>query len=92
MTAVNVRPSARVTASLHERGVVFLDSESGRLFTSNEIGARIWAGMARGLALDAIAEGLARDFKVRPEMVRAHAAKFLAELEEQRLITRSADR
>ena len=40
-----VNPEA--AASIHDDGVVILDNRSGRLFTSNQTGARIWRCIER---------------------------------------------
>ena len=83
-----VNPEA--AASFHDDGIVILHTGSGRLFTSNKTGARIWRGVERRLPLEAIAEELSGEYKIARNTACEHAARFLAELERHTLIQRGA--
>lgn len=83
-----VNPAA--AASFHDDGIVILHTGSGRLFTSNGTGARVWRGVERRLPLEAIAEELSGEYKIARTTAREHTASFLAELERHTLIQRGA--
>jgi hypothetical protein len=83
-----VNPEA--AASFHDDGIVILHTGSGRLFTSNGTGARIWRGVEQRLPLEAIAEEISGEYKIARTIAREHTARFLAELERHTLIQREA--
>ena len=81
-----VNPEA--VRSFHDDGVVILHAGNGRLFTSNETGARIWRGIEQQLTLEAIAKEISRVYKIAGATAREHTLNFLAALEQQALIKR----
>jgi PqqD family protein of HPr-rel-A system len=81
-----------VLASIHDDGIVLFDTREGRLFTSNPTGARIWQCLQRKLAADAIAAEISREYGIAYETARDHAARFLADLKQQKLIELKAGR
>lgn len=83
-----VNPEA--AASFHDDGIVILHTGKGRLFTSNETGARIWRGVERQLPLEAIAEEISGEYNIARTTAREHTGRFLAELERHKLIQREA--
>lgn len=83
-----VNPEA--AASFHDDGIVILHTGKGRLFTSNETGARIWRGVERQLPVEAIAEEISDEYNIARTTAREHTGRFLAELERHKLIRREA--
>ena len=83
-----VRLNPEATASIHEDGLVILHVPSGRIFTSNQTGARIWQRLEERLPLAGIAAEIARDFGTDPATALKDAARFLAELERNGLTQR----
>jgi hypothetical protein len=81
-------PHRHVSASIHDDGVVLLQTAKGKLFASNHTGARIWQGLERALPLDDIAADISRQYRIPHDTARDHATRFVAELERQRLIER----
>jgi hypothetical protein len=77
-------------ASIHEDGLVILNTRQGKMFSSNRIGARIWRGIEQQLPFDAIADQIGSEYQVSSAIVREHAALFLAELDRHNLIERGA--
>jgi hypothetical protein len=77
-------------ASFHDEGIVILHTGKGGLFTSNRTGARIWRGVEQQLLLEAIAEEISGQYKIALTTAREDTARFLAELERQKLIQREA--
>ena len=85
---LNFTVNPEAAASFHDDGVVILHTGSGRLFTSNGTGARVWRGVERQLPLEAIAEEISGEYNIASATAREHAARFLAELERHTLIQR----
>ena len=73
--------SRATRASIHDDGVVFLHLDTGILFQSNRVGARIWAGLERRENLQDIVTRISREYGVAAIHVEHDAKEFLAELE-----------
>jgi len=89
-TTCKIAVNSEAAASIHDDGLVILDRRSGRLFTSNQTGARIWRGIERQLSLDAIADEIGSEYQIARITAREHTARFLAELERNNLVERRA--
>jgi len=76
-----IRLSAGASASIHEDGLAILHVPSGRIFTSNRTGARVWQCLERQLPLEAIAAEISRDYGIDQAAAREDVARFLVELE-----------
>lgn len=81
-----VRPNA--VASVHDDGIVILDTLNGHLYASNETGAGIWRGVEQQLSVDAIAEQLSSHFDINRTSALQHVVLFLAQLERHNLVKR----
>lgn len=77
-------------ASFHDDGIVILHTGQGRLFTSNETGARIWRGVEQQRPLEAIAKEISGAYQIAQTIAHEHTVRFLAELERHQLICREA--
>lgn len=82
--------SPDVIASPHQDGVVFLHTGRGQVFQANQIGARIWRGLAERESLGAVAAEIAGEYGIGPEQVERDATAFLRDLEGQGFLTRGA--
>ena len=69
--------SAAGRVSLNPEGAVFLHVETGTVFRSNRIGARIWQGVIDGRNPDAIADEISREYAAPREQVAQDTARFL---------------
>jgi hypothetical protein len=85
-----VNPEA--VRSFHDDGVVILHAGNGRLFTSNETGARIWRGIEQRLPLETIASEISNAYQIARTTAREHTLGFMAVLEQQSLIRREVAR
>lgn len=85
-----VNPEA--VRSFHEDGVVILHAGSGRVFSSNGTGARIWRGIEQQLPLETIANEISNAYQIERTTAREHTLSFLAALEQQALIEREVAR
>ena len=81
-----VNPEA--VGSFNDNGIVILHAGNGRMFTSNETGARIWRGIEQRRSLEGIVEEISGEFQIAGTTARVHTLNFLAALEQQALITR----
>jgi hypothetical protein len=86
---IKLNPGA--TASIHEDGLIILQIPSGRIFTSNRTGARIWHCLEQQVPLELIAAEIARDYRIDRATAREDVASFLAELERNGLTERGAE-
>jgi hypothetical protein len=85
-------PASGVTASLHEDGVVFLDTIEGRLFSANCVGADVWRAAMRGLDLEAVAQEIAGGYGIAYATALADAERFLSELQRHGLVAEGTAR
>ena len=85
-STTTVRPSASVTASAHQQGIVLFQRSDGRIFTANQTGADVWRGIERGLSLDAIVADVSARTGVESTEVMTHAIRFVAELAQHGLV------
>ena len=81
-----VNPEA--VRSFHDGGVVILHAGNGRVFTSNETGARIWRGIEQQLPFENIAIEISSAYHIARATAREHMLSFLTALEQQSLIRR----
>lgn len=88
VTEISFTVNPEAVRSFHDDGVVILHAGNGRLFTSNEIGARIWRGLEQQLPLEAIAKEISNAYQIACNTAREHTLNFLTALEQQALIKR----
>lgn len=67
-------------------GRALLNVGTGRYFSLGETGAFVWEALKRDASLEAIADGMAREFDVPLDRSRADLESFMEQLEEARLI------
>ena len=82
--------SPEATASVHDDGVVILHLGSGRFYTCNGTGARVWRAIEQHLSLEAIAEEISNAYQIALTTARQHTVRFLDELELHALIQHEA--
>ena len=80
--------NADATASQHDEGIVILHVSNGCLYTANHIGACIWRGIERRLALEEISKEISNDYQIALSAAREHTQRFVAELERRELVRR----
>jgi hypothetical protein len=81
-----ILPAGRI--SLTSEGAVFLHLETGTVFRSNRVGARIWRGVLDGQNQEYIADEISREYGAPREQVAQHTAQFLTELESAGFLAR----
>ena len=85
-TEISFTVNPEAVRSFHDDGLVILHAGNGRVFTSNETGARIWRGIEQQLSLETIAKEISRVYSIALTTAREHTLHFLAALEQQALI------
>jgi hypothetical protein len=78
-----------IAISKHPDGVIFLDSETGSVYTANGTGARIFEALRQGMTPEAVGAALALEAGAPAELVAGDAACFAAELEAQGILRRT---
>jgi Coenzyme PQQ synthesis protein D (PqqD) len=66
--------------------LIILELSGGEYFSLDELGARIWEGLAAGRALGEVVEGIAPEYDVAPERFRTDAMSLAEELVRRRLL------
>ena len=84
----NFTASPEAAASFHDDGVVILHSGKGRLFSSNQTGARIWRGVEQQRSMESIVDEISGEYQIPRTTARTHTLDFLTALERQALIQR----
>jgi len=87
-TEISFTVNPEAVRSFHDGGLVILHADTGRLFSSNETGARIWRGIEQQLPLETIATEISAAYQIPGATAREHTLNFLAALEQQALIKR----
>lgn len=82
-----VRPSANVLAAAVDNEVVLLDTRSGRYFSLNKTGARVWQGITEGIPVADVARDVASTWSVPFEIAERDTQRLLGELERRALVT-----
>jgi hypothetical protein len=85
---LSFKVSPQAVASIHDDGIVILHTPSGRIYTSNTAGARIWTAIERHLHLESIADEISAAYQITRTTAREHAQRFLSELERNSLVQR----
>jgi len=86
-----IRLTRGLAASIHDDGIVILHVPSGRMFTSNRTGARLWQSLERQLPLEAIVAEMSREYGIDRATAWEDSTHFLAELERNGLIERGPE-
>lgn len=83
-----LRTAPGVRASPHEEGATLFDTHTGRVFTCDRVGARIWEGLASGRSVDSISGEIAAAYGVEGERALSDAEAFVSALATNGLVAR----
>ncbi len=78
-----------VIESESQEGVTLLHVATGRVFSCNGTGLRIWREVRKGARPHDIAEGLSQSFGLPAQQAHSDTTAFLATLERNGLVTRA---
>jgi coenzyme PQQ synthesis protein D (PqqD) len=79
---------SEAATSNHENGMVILHLGNGRVFASNETGARIWRRIEQEESLKAIAAEISDEYQIPITLASEHVTTFIADLERHSLVRR----
>lgn len=88
-SGATLTPAPGVRVSAHGDGLVILHIPSGRIFSCNSTGSRIWKSLAGGSRPDTISGEISREFGLAPAVAEQHARTFIEKLEHQQLLLRT---
>lgn len=66
--------------------LLLFDQRSGSYHALNAVAARVWRGVASGMAVPALVEELAHQYAAPPERIRADVEKFITTVLELQLL------
>jgi hypothetical protein len=72
-------PAEQVVSARHGDDTVLLNAATGRYYTLNQTGSRIWEWLCEGVSADAIVDRLHEMFGVTVEMARADVDALIQE-------------
>jgi hypothetical protein len=78
---------AHVVSQPTEQGAVLLEMTSGECFELNRVGAEIWGGITKGVALSQVVQDVASRYRVSASTVESDARALVAELKRRGLLT-----
>ena len=78
LTTVVERNEAMVFTEIDDV-IVMMDTDEGRYYELDEIGARIWALLESGASVAAICDALLKDYEVAPEDCHRDVLDFVAD-------------
>ena len=84
-TQFKIHPEVRTTPG-DEDGSVLINLESGKVFSLNGVGARVWTMLQQQLTCDDVLDSLAVEFEVPREQLQDDLEAFLHELECHELV------
>ena len=82
----SIAPAPDIRVSAHGDGLIILHIPSGRIFTCNSIGGRIWNRVVTGVTPDAVSDEISHDFGVAPALAREHTNAFVKKLQYEGLL------
>jgi hypothetical protein len=90
-TLAALRPAATVRAAGEDGQLVLLDLASGRYFSLNAVGLRVWRRLEAGSSPEQAADALAADFSMPLQVVRSDVAELVAYLAGRGLLVATAE-
>jgi len=85
MTQLKIHSEVRTTPG-DKDGSVLINLESGRVFSLNGVGAKIWTKLEERLTFEAILDSLAQEYDISYEQLRTDLERFIYELEKKGLV------
>ncbi|HZE70021.1 MAG TPA: PqqD family protein [Pyrinomonadaceae bacterium] len=89
MTQLKIHPEVRTTPS-DEDGSVLINLESGKVFSLNGAGAKVWIMLEQGITFEGLLDSLAREYDVPRQQLQDDTETFIHELKCKGLVQASA--
>jgi hypothetical protein len=84
--AQKFKPMPHVAWRRVEEESVLLNVDTSEYYSLDPVGTRIWELLGKGEALDAVAEGLAKDYGISKDRAAKDAQEFVSDLLKESLI------
>jgi hypothetical protein len=81
----SIHPEVRTTPS-DEDGSVLINLQSGKVFSLNGVGAKVWTMIERGASLDGVVDALSHEYNVPSADLRNDLDGFIDELARKDLL------
>jgi len=88
---VSIHPEVRTTPG-DEDGSVLINLQSGKVFSLNGVGARIWTMLEQGTSLDGVLDALGHEYNLPSAELETDLDGFIDELARKDLLTVTARR
>lgn len=88
--AFSLHPEVRATSGDAD-GSVLINLQSGKVFSLNGVGAKIWTMIEQGAGFDDVLDALRREYKLPSEELRNDLDSFLRELARKDLLQVTAN-
>ena len=85
--ALSYTISSAGRTAIHDDGAVFFHLDTGVLFKSNQVGARIWKGVLNHDSPATIISQISSEYGIAESQAAEDAVQFLAELEAEGFVT-----
>lgn len=81
----SIHPEVRTTPS-DEDGSVLINLQSGKVFSLNGVGAKVWTMLERGADFDGVLDALSREFNLASAELRNDVDVFINDLAKKNLL------
>jgi hypothetical protein len=81
----SIHPEVRTTPC-DEDGSVLINLQSGKVFSLNGVGARVWTMLEQGASFDGVLDALGREYKLPSAELRNDLDGFIKELARKDLL------
>lgn len=80
-----IHPEVRTTPN-DEDGSVLINLESGKVFSLNGVGAKVWTMLEQGLTFKSVIDVITQEYEVSPQQLKEDVETFIHELEGKGLL------
>lgn len=81
----SIHPEVRTTPG-DEDGSVLINLESGKVFSLNGVGAKVWTMIEQGAGFDDLVNALTGEYQISSQEIRTDLDGFITELTQKRLL------
>ena len=81
----SIRPDVRTTPG-DEDGSVLINLRSGKVFSLNGVGAKVWAMIEHGAGFDGVLDALSREYNLPSAELKSDLDGFIKELSRKDLL------
>jgi hypothetical protein len=85
----SIHPEVRTTPG-DEDGSVLINLQSGKVFSLNGVGAKVWTMLEEGTSFDGVLDALSREYSVPKAEVRNDLDDFIKDLAQKNLLQMTA--